>query len=190
MKPSSGSNSLPTNPIGGPNQNASGAATVPLKVYRELAAELQATKAMLDSLHGQNQQLTQQNQQMRQDMERLVQTALTLQQYMPGGTVPAGNVLQSFPSDAARTQAEALAAQIRPHRAATSPASSSSYLPDSDDSTNPLLTSQPIPAFTPSQGSSSRDINGLWLWLIVIGIIATAFGAGFLLVKPLLPSSR
>jgi hypothetical protein len=188
MKPSSGSNSLPTNSnIGGSNQNSSGAATVPLKVYRELAAELQATKAMLDSLHAQNQQLTQQNQQMRQDVERLVQSALTLQQYAAGGAAP-NNSMHTLPLDAARTEAEALAAQIRPHRAVT-PSAASSYLPDTDDSTHPLLTSQPMPLSTPTRGSA-REINGVWLWLIVIGIIATAFAAGFLLVKPLLPSNR
>ncbi len=45
--------------------------SVPLSVYRELAAELQATRVMLDSLHEQNQQLTYQNQNLTHQNQQL-----------------------------------------------------------------------------------------------------------------------
>jgi len=190
MKPSSGSNSLPTNPPGnGYGQSPSGGATVPLKVYRELAAELQATKAMLDSLHNQNQHLAQQNQVVRQEVDRMVQSALTLQQALMSGNSLSTIPLQNLPPETARSQAEALAAQIRPHRAPAPPPPSSAYLPETDDANNPLLTSQPLPLLTKPE-PSANEISGVWLWLIVISIIVTAFAAGFLVVKPLLPTNR
>jgi len=55
-------------------------ASVPISVYRELAAELQTAEAMLDSLNAQNQQLVQQNQHLRQEIEKVVQSALHMQQ--------------------------------------------------------------------------------------------------------------
>jgi len=190
MKPPSGSNSLSSNPASnGHSPSPPGSATVPLKVYRELAAELQATKAMLDSLHTQNQQLSQQNQQMRQEADRLVQSALTLQQLMMG-SASSKTPLQHLPTDVARTQAEALAAQIRPHRVSAPTAPSATYLPEPDTLMEPLLSEQSVSPFSSQQSSSSREIGGIWLWLIVISIIATAFAAGFLLVKPLLPNNR
>ncbi|NET39889.1 MAG: hypothetical protein F6K19_49375 [Cyanothece sp. SIO1E1] len=56
------------------------APAVPISVYRELAEELQATKSMLESVNGQNQQLAKQNQQLRQEIEKVVQSALQLRQ--------------------------------------------------------------------------------------------------------------
>jgi len=44
--------------------------SVPLSVYRELAAELQAAEAMLDSCNAQNQHLAKQNQQLRQEISK------------------------------------------------------------------------------------------------------------------------
>lgn len=54
--------------------------SVPLSVYREVTTELQAAKAMLNSLHTQNQQLVKQNQQLRQEIEKVVQSVLHAQQ--------------------------------------------------------------------------------------------------------------
>ena len=55
-------------------------ASVPLSVYREVTTELQAAKAMLNSLHAQNQQLAIQNQQLRQEIEKVMQSVLHAQQ--------------------------------------------------------------------------------------------------------------
>lgn len=56
------------------------APSVPMSVYRELATELRATKAVIDSLNSRNQQLLQQNQFLKQEIHNVVQSALSLGQ--------------------------------------------------------------------------------------------------------------
>ncbi|MEO1208085.1 MAG: hypothetical protein AAFX78_00950 [Cyanobacteria bacterium J06638_20] len=199
MTAPSGPNSSPGNPpsngrsanghsAAGQNAGPVSAPTVPLKVYRELAAELQATKALLDSVNTQNQYMTRQNQQLRQEVDRLVQSSLTLQQLVQSGQNHAAA------SDVARQQAEAVAAQLRPARSQPTPPSappaaqhSQNNKADKDDA--PLFTEESVAPLAPDDESSPREINGVWLWLIVFVIIVTAFVAGFMVVKPLLPSN-
>src|ERR671932_193136 len=72
--------------------------SVPISVYRELAAELQTAQAMLDSLKAQNQQLVKQNQQLRQEVEKVVQSAQHLQQIVASfGSVGGIEVPRSRP---------------------------------------------------------------------------------------------
>lgn len=54
--------------------------SVPISLYREVTAELQASKATVNSLRTQNQQLVQQNQQLRRELDNLTQAAIQLQQ--------------------------------------------------------------------------------------------------------------
>lgn len=54
--------------------------SVPISLYREVTAELQTSKASINSLRTQNQQLVQQNQQLRRELENLTQAAIQLQQ--------------------------------------------------------------------------------------------------------------
>ncbi|NJL44660.1 MAG: hypothetical protein HC922_00730 [Leptolyngbyaceae cyanobacterium SM2_3_12] len=56
------------------------APSVPISVYRELATELKATQALVDSLTHQNQQLNQQNQVLRQEMLNFTESATQLRQ--------------------------------------------------------------------------------------------------------------
>jgi hypothetical protein len=160
---------------------------VPLKVYRELAAELQATKALLESVNAQNQYMTRQNQQLRQEVDRLVQSSLTLQQLVQSGQNHAAA------SDTARQQAEAVAAQLRPTRspAPVSPPAAPPTVatPKDDDNDAPLFTEESVAPLAPDREGSAREISGIWLWLTVFVIIVTAFVAGFMVVKPLLPSN-
>ncbi len=51
-----------------------------MTVYRELAAELRANKAVIDSLNSRNQQLLNQNQMLRQEIHNVVQATLSLGQ--------------------------------------------------------------------------------------------------------------
>lgn len=56
------------------------APSVPMSVYRELAAELRANKAVIDSLNSRNQQLAEQNQFLKQEIHNVVQATLNLGQ--------------------------------------------------------------------------------------------------------------
>ncbi|WP_413165805.1 hypothetical protein ACL6C3_04770 [Capilliphycus salinus ALCB114379] len=69
--------------VSGPNSSETTngySPSVPISLYREVTAELQASKATLNSLRTQNQQLVQQNQQLRRELENLTQAAIQLQQ--------------------------------------------------------------------------------------------------------------
>jgi hypothetical protein len=53
--------------------------SVPLCVYRELTAELQAVQSKLDVVTSHNQKLSQENQQLRQEITKVIQSCLELQ---------------------------------------------------------------------------------------------------------------
>jgi hypothetical protein len=75
--------------------------SVPISVYRELATELKATQAMVDSLTQQNQQLSQQNQILRQEMLNFAESADRLRQsveYSQPQPTPAVHPVGQFPA--------------------------------------------------------------------------------------------
>ncbi|MDB9537032.1 hypothetical protein PN451_14555 [Dolichospermum planctonicum CS-1226] len=53
--------------------------SVPLYVYRELTAELQAIQSKLDVVTNHNQKLAQENQQLRQEIAKVIESCLELQ---------------------------------------------------------------------------------------------------------------
>jgi hypothetical protein len=176
-----------TDTPGGAAAKGNYAPSVPISVYRQLAAELEATRSQLDNLNQQNYQLTQQNQLLRHELERMVHNALRLQQVL----YPDRSVV--LPS---QTQAEQIAAQIRSgqfseasNETSHSPASTEPENPISDDSIGieQLFTEQSVDASaTGKRSASSRDVNGLWMIILILAIVITAFGAGFLAVPHLL----
>ncbi|MEA5597457.1 hypothetical protein [Rivularia sp. UHCC 0363] len=146
------------------------APSVPISVYRELAAELQATRAMIDALNGKNQQLEREHQQILQEMQRL---AFSLQpwiqnqpSFIPGQTGSAA----THPTWQETATATAVAASLRPNE------------PQPD-----WVAEQPVLSQATTQAPTGR-MNSLWLILTVIAIILTAFGAGFLIMRPFLPT--
>lgn len=258
------------------------APSVPMSVYRELAAELRANKAVIDSLNSRNQQLIQQNQRLKQEIHNVVQATLNLGQ-MAGVARQAGQ--DTFPSAIAPdTLAKLVRAQSETQSTAqTAPISEVSPSPAPSPQVSalyePLSTLQPIPQSAPQQPQSNtpkaknagtsprtrvpgskpsqpkarkaqppakskrqvvnpigsktvrtapsasaanaqrtdvlavsakqpapklfteqsgeyrssvlesgeeKEIGGIWLALSIILIIVTAFGAGFLIMKPLL----
>jgi cell division septum initiation protein DivIVA len=134
---------------------------------------------MLDSLNSQNQQLVQQNQQLRQEVHKVVQSAQHLQQ-----------VVASFGSVEEKARPEA------PKQPEPKP--KSNYTPPPPP---PEATASPYPETYTIEVEESRsrhtpsteglsDVNGWILIVVITGIVLTAFGAGFLLVRPLLNNSR
>lgn len=142
--------------------------SVPISVYRELAAELQATRAMTEAINGKNQQLERENQQIRQEMQRL---ALSLQpwiQNQPSFPVQAGG---AYPTWQETASASAVAASLRPSD------------PHSD-----WVAEQPVLPQVAAESPKAGRMSSLWLVLMVMAIIVTAFGAGFLIMRPFLPT--
>ncbi|QYX31859.1 hypothetical protein [Sphaerospermopsis torques-reginae] len=71
--------------------------SVPVYVYRELVAELQAVQAKLDVVTNHNQKLSQENQQLRQEINKLVQSCLELQKLVDS-SAPSSQTPPSTPS--------------------------------------------------------------------------------------------
>ncbi|MFK8183314.1 MAG: hypothetical protein AB8B99_08055 [Phormidesmis sp.] len=89
------------------------AASVPMTVYRELAAELRANKAVIDSLNSRNQQLLQQNQMLKHEIHNVVQA--TQQLGKAAGIAMPGGLTQGFPSSIAPDTLAKLVRDERSH---------------------------------------------------------------------------
>jgi hypothetical protein len=182
------------------------AASVPISVYRELAAELQATRAMVDSLNGKSQQLDRENQQLRQEMQRVIYSVMSLQPWVNGMQAPIQAPLNvpEQPTWEETAAASAIAANLRmaqEPRSSNSPLNSSrapvkaedaSALPTTDlaDGLSKEWLSEA--AALPQKVSQTQKVGrmgGIWLTLTILAIIVTAFGAGFLIMRPFLPTA-
>jgi hypothetical protein len=207
------------------------APSVPISVYRELATELKATQALVDSLTQQNQQLGQQNQLLRQEMVKFADSAAQLKQVVEASLPFAPEVSGSVPSDRAMADSAGLsplpAAQARwdglesgavpsgalskengtnlasqftqmlkPRAQAPTRGMAKSAPRSSGQRPQPLppqrlYTEERLEVARPTQGrEKSADLSGLWLATTIVLIVVSAFGAGFLIMRPLLNNSR
>lgn len=162
-------NPLPTNAQSATPYSATPySASVPISVYRELTAELQATKALLDSTNQQYQQLAQEHQRLRQEVERVVNQTLRLNQVLHPHAV----------ADPTQVEAIKVAEQLRSGYGGLDLPN-----PDGDRLANPTFTEQPG-ALIPEKAKSARDMGGMWLTLTVVVVVISAFTAGFLIFRP------
>jgi hypothetical protein len=149
------------------------ASSVPIPVYRELAAELQATRVMLEALNTKNQQLSQQNQQLRQEVGRVVQLGSNLRHWVESApAAESAKPSRPAPSPESTAESTAIAAKLR----------------DTVLISDELFTEEGLAPHQPDspESKSAKNLNGLWLTFTVLLVIVTAFGAGFLLMKPFL----
>ncbi|NUN65219.1 hypothetical protein HCU40_10740 [Pseudanabaena biceps] len=80
---------MQANPVLKPTTSQSGyQASVPVTVYRELAAELQSTQAKLSFFQLQNEQLTRQNQMLLQEFEAIAQSTDRIQAILTKSNLP------------------------------------------------------------------------------------------------------
>ncbi|MBE9079584.1 hypothetical protein IQ241_20170 [Romeria aff. gracilis LEGE 07310] len=162
------------------------APSVPMSVYRELAAELQATKAMVDSLSSQNHYLAQQNHLLKQEIHRAVQVTLTLGQFA-GVTPQPADFVPEAPQPSANTAVHRTGSSPADNRPAPHPSAEpapSGIRPL--EQLSKLFTEQPEANRLNSESQEPKDMSSLWLILSITIIILTAFGAGFLIMRPLL----
>jgi hypothetical protein len=169
--------------------------SVPISVYREVIAELQATKNSMEAMKIQNQQLAKQNQQLRQEIERTVQAALQLRQVstaLPGinPAAPPAPRLEMMPD--LDDEAVDFQLPVMPARMPVAP----------KVEPIPPVLEFPEEKLVIEEDSKPRrkikleqdthfEVNGWMLGAVIALIVVTAFGAGFLLVRPFLtPSSK
>lgn len=178
------------------------APSVPISVYRELAAELKATKARVDSLNGQNQQLMQQNQVLRQEILRFAQAADQLRQAIePTVLAPLAVSPETAHEELYQQESESLsdrmgdsvsnlAAQMT--RIVKAPTAQAPARRPQPRSKKPQLFTEQRPERlqSSSDGSRSQEMSGLWLATTILLIVVSAFGAGFLIMKPLLGGGK
>ena len=172
--------------------------SVPISVYKELAAELQEAREMVQSLKSQNQQLVKQNQQLRQQVEKVVQSAQHLQQIIASfGSVSEAEVPRPQPT----MPPEPRSAPPPPPPPPPSPRAAS--IPE--EFAPPPHNPEPVhPSYRETlvieqEDSRSRrspsseglsDVSGWMLLVAILLIVLTAFGTGFLIVRPLLNNNN
>lgn len=157
--------------------------SVPLSVYRELAAELQTTRAMVESLHQKNQQLGQENQFLRQEIHQVVQSVMALQPLVGMPPAPAE------PLQNAQARAAVASRPTWQETAAATQIASKLRTPNEPDLSQALFTEETPLLQKVEQTKSAVKFGGLWLTLTILAIIVTAFGAGFLIMRPFLPTA-
>lgn len=182
-----------------PSSSPSYAPSVPISLYREVTAELQATKAALEAIKQQNQQLTQQNRHLHQEIEKAVQSTLNLRQVAQSISRTSGenSAVDERLMDERLTSSRSetlpkldIAPIVVP---ATPRAPMLSKLPSLGSPFSPETLvieqdSKPRRKLLPESESSGNSLGGWWLGVAIALIVVSAFGAGFLIVRPLLPS--
>lgn len=178
-----------------PTSAGNNARSVPISIYRELAAELQATRVMLESLNNQNQQLYEQNQQLRREIEKVVHSAIYLKQVADASTP--GIRQQDFIHPEMRSESIDISylRQLNKRPYPNSPVNPPALGVEAFDDGEPLMpifqeklvTEQVQGRYRRnSQLDRNSEINGWWLTLAIVLIVVTAFGAGYLFMRPLL----
>jgi regulator of replication initiation timing len=184
------------------------APAVPISIYRELSSDLQATKATVESLQTHNQQLVEQNQLLRQELERIANRTQRAVQHLdqmqeqqqaplprraPSGR-PAADKRQPSQAIAADMLVEDYIEELP-----IVPEQFYRAIPEANESTAPEFGFN-FPTLPPPQmvyeqalrrplanlADASNEMPAWKLSTVIALIIASAFGAGFLVVRPLL----
>lgn len=180
--------------------------SIPISLYREVTAELQSAQAMLDSLKTHNQQLLQQNQELRREVETVVQASVYLQQAVSSAQsvtqtgMPQMPHVNRFNLSAASPRLASLPLQANhpvPEEPTPAPQTVAFPFPIAEpEPTAPAIPEKmPEKLFTEvpetpyrlrTQPKKASDLSGLWLAIAIFLIVIAAFGAGYIVVRPLL----
>ncbi len=157
---------------------------VPLSVYRELAADLQAATAMLNSLNAQNQQLAKQNQQLRQEIEKVVEYVMHLQRVIDATPVQPVDVY--YPHSQSKPRSSRPVSSPRSmHQSSKASFANLKAVENGFTQVEQVEQSYYRRRFQPE---NALELSGWRLAIAILLVIFTAFGAGYFLVRPLLSS--
>lgn len=138
----------------------------------------------METLTLHNQQLSQQNQQLRVEIARVVQSALQLRQ-----TADAHLPVNQLPAHQAPVLPSALQGLELHFQPPTAPGVITPETTEPGNTTpKSLFTEQEGKLRQPASKERSAEMGGWWLAIVICFIIVTAFGTGFFIVRPLLPS--
>lgn len=147
---------------------------VPMVVHRQVISELEGAKHHIQVLTQDNQRLQQQNQDLLVEIDRVVKAVRRLQglaEHLPAMPPVSHRPISPCPSDLPIEYADRLPPE--PQRP-------------------PVYSEIREPAPYPEEQSTrlQREGGGWWLVLTVLLIVVTAFGTGFLIVRPFLSNSN
>ena len=181
-----------------PNFKNNYSPSVPISVYREATAELEATQLKLESLKVHNEQLTQQNQKLRIEIEKVVNSAIQLQEALNTAQSAAHQVVPpqtpSFPNSQSNfntVSSNYLSSSFKvdsPEILSSSPSLPfTEPQPKEPDFPEHLFTEEPDENRYSKLSNSTQlsNLNGIWLVVAVFLIVVAAFGAGYLVVRPI-----
>ncbi len=178
-------------------ESTSSLSSVPISLYRELCDELRHKTQELEAADHQNQRLVAQNQQLRQEIQQLVQRVMQTQQAVTQMTT-------ELPSQAAIASPAAFSAALPPNLStAPLPARRQAMRSVHDQSISPhaapsAIASAPTHAETEplttrlwnQTHTFTQDLQG-WKMAVVMGLIVlSAFGAGFLIMRPFMAKQQ
>lgn len=159
--------------------------SVPLSVYRDLAAELQAAQAMLNALTAQNKQLVQENQLLQQEITKAVEFVLQLQKLVDSNAKTSYNQAEHSNSDLIRDKLPVTEARPKERvKSERSPVASTAMeipLPIPE----PVFIEEQEVNYYPHSEPEASPISSWWLTIVILLIILMGFGAGYLIVRPL-----
>jgi hypothetical protein len=167
-------NPFPNRPVSNPSYPPS----VPLSVYRQLANELQAAQGKINQIGATNQQLSQENQVLRQEISKVVELAAKLQNLLDSSNsdrLPP-QVAVNTPRQPQKTVKKRVNYEVPPilRSRQPQPMPETYYIEEQEVSYN--YQSQP----------DAVELSGWRLLIAIFFIVITAFGAGYLFVRPLL----
>ena len=189
--------------------------SVPLCVYRELTAELQAVQSKLDVITSHNQKLVQENQQLRLEITKVIQSCLELQKLVstPSPSSPAPSLSDhevNYPPQPQPTPhyhqevkhiSKPTITAESPRQPTNRPRPKTSTKPTPSENRHQESTATRISinlpvsktvfieeqevSYYPQSQSEVKGLNGWWLAITIIFIMITGFAAGYLIVRPL-----
>lgn len=181
---------------------------VPISLYREICGELREKSGQVETLQLNNQRILQENQQLRQELQRLVQMVMhthhqvtQISEFKPEPTAngtetfhPVSGLKHSTVPDvqpSAQPSAQPPSVLSRTQMPARTAIAASTMVPFSTTTNNPqdwiTGTQEPLAQRLFNQTSAiTQDLRGWKLAIMISLIILSAFGAGFLIVRPLI----
>ncbi len=179
--------------------NQGNSASVPLSVYRQLAAELQATQAAIHQLNIQNEYLAHENQVLRQEIAKTVNSVLHLQNVVNSEANTAHN--SALFSSFNQTSVEANEQRYSPHntqskrqnipprrvkRRRASPPMPNQVTEFIEPLPETVFIEEEEATYYYADESEISEVRGWWLIFAIVLIILMGFGAGYVVVRPLL----
>jgi len=184
-------------------ENSVPISAVPVSLYREICGELREKSGQVETLQLNNQRILQENQQLRQEIQRLVQMVMhthhQVTQISEFQTEPTSNAAETFHpvSDLKHSTPAVPPSATQPttrQNRTQMPARSivaSTMVPFSLSATHKredwITGQEPLAQRLFNQTSAiTQDLRGWKLAMVISLIILSAFGAGFLIVRPLI----